>query len=143
MPETKPGPGRMLLDSCAILALLNDEEGAAAVAEHLRAAIDTNTTLLVNEINVGEVYYIVGRHRSLDHAERVLDHLETLPMEVVGNSFDDVLDAARIKAAHALSYADAFAAATAVRFGATVLTGDREFESVKDMVTVEWIGTER
>lgn len=135
----KPAARRRLLDSYAILALLNDEAGAEAVAEHLRAAIDTDAPLLVNEINLGEVYYIVARHRSMEAAERVLDHLETLPLEVVGNDLDDVLDAARIKATHALSYADAFAVATAVRFEATVLTGDRKFTTVQELVTVEWI----
>ena len=135
MPETK----RRLLDSWAILAFLNDEDGAAEVAEHLRTAIETEAPLLVNEINVGEVYYIVARHRSIDAAERVLDHLETLPLELVPNAFDDVLDAARIKAVHPLSYADAFVVATAVRFGATVVTGDREFEAVSELVPVEWL----
>ena len=134
-----PEPRRRLLDSYAMLALLNDEAGAEAVADHLRTAIATGDSLLVNEINVGEVYYIVGKHRSMDAAERVLDHLETLPLEVVGNSFDDVLDAARIKAGHTLSYADAFAVATAVRFDATVVTGDREFEAVEELITVEWL----
>lgn len=135
MPEAR----RRLLDSYAILALLNDEDGADAVADHLRTAIETGAPLLINEINVGEVYYIVGKHRSIDEAERVLDHLETLPLEVVGNTYDDVLDAARIKAAHPLSYADAFAVATAARFDAVVVTGDREFETVEGLVSVEWI----
>lgn len=135
MPEAR----RRLLDSYAILALLNDEDGADAVADHLRAAIETGAPLLINEINVGEVYYIVAKHRSIDDAERVLDHLETLPLEVVGNTYDDVLDAARIKATHPLSYADAFAVATAARFDAVVVTGDREFETVEELVTVEWI----
>lgn len=135
----KPAATRRLLDSYAILALLNDEAGAAAVAEHLRAAIETNALLLVNEVNVGEVYYIVARHRSMADAERVLDHLEALPVEIVGNAFDDVLDAARIKATHALSYADAFAVATALRYDATVVTGDREFATVEGLIAVEWI----
>ncbi|NNF11910.1 MAG: type II toxin-antitoxin system VapC family toxin [Gemmatimonadetes bacterium] len=132
-------PPRRLLDSYAILVLLADEEGAARVADLLREAIETDVPLLVNEINVGEVYYIVARHRSLDDAERALDHLESLPVEVVGNTLDDVLDAARVKAKHPLSYADAFAVATAARFDATVVTGDREFEAVETIVDVEWI----
>jgi predicted nucleic acid-binding protein len=134
-----PGARRRLLDSWAILALLNDEGGAAAVADHLRAAIELGEALLVNEINVGEVYYIVGKHRSIAAAERVLDHLDTLPLEIVGNTYDDVLDAARLKAVHPLSYADACAVATAVRFEAIVVTGDREFETVQELVDVEWL----
>ena len=134
-----PAPPRKLLDSYAILALLADEDGAERVAELLRHAIETDVPLLINEINVGEVYYIVGRHRSLTDAERALDHMRTLPLEVVANGFEDVLDAARVKATHAISYADAFAVATAARFGAGVVTGDREFEAVEELVEVEWI----
>ena len=128
-----------MLDSYAILALLNDERGAAEVAELLRSAMERGQTLYINEINVGEVYYIVAKHRSLGAAERVLDHLTTLPLEFVPNSYDDVLDAARVKAAHPLSYADAFAVSTARRLGAVLVTGDPEFTSVKDSVEVHWI----
>ncbi len=132
-------PPRTLLDSYAILAFLADEDGAATVADLLSEAVRTGAPLLVNEINVGEVYYVVACHRSMADADRVLDHLETLPLEVVGNAFDDVLEAARIKARFPLSYADAFAVATAVRFGATVVTGDGAFRAVEDLVGVMWL----
>jgi uncharacterized protein len=129
----------MVLDSYAILTLLNDEPGAAAVADLMRSAIDGEAALFLNEINVGEVYYIVARHRSAAAADRVLDHLETLPLERVSNDYAAVLDAARVKARHRLSYADAFVVATAARLRATVVTGDREFASVEEMVDVRWI----
>lgn len=132
-------PRRRLLDSYAILALLGGEDGAETVAELLRSAQRDALPLLMNDINVGEVYYIVAKERSPEAAERVLDHLETLPLEVVGNTLDEVLEAARIKAAHPLSYADAFAVATAIRFDATLVTGDRELEAVTERVQVEWI----
>jgi predicted nucleic acid-binding protein len=135
MPETP----RNLLDSYAILALLNDESGAEAVADLLRQAIQRDRNLFVNEINVGEVYYIVAKHRSIDDAERVLHYLETLPLEIVSNEYEHVLDAARVKASYALSYADAFAVATAVRLQATVVTGDAEFACVEELVEIRWI----
>ena len=83
MPEKQ----RSLLDSYAILALLNDEPGAQVVADLLRAGVRNEDLLLVNEINVGEVYYIVAKHRSLSEAERVLRYLETLPLEIVSNGY--------------------------------------------------------
>jgi predicted nucleic acid-binding protein len=49
-----------------------------------------------------------------------------------------VLDAAHIKATPRLSYADAFAAAAALRERAVVLTSDPEFESIETLMTVEW-----
>ena len=50
------------------------------------------------------------------------------------------LQTARVKAGHAVSYADALAVALAQKQGAAVVTGDREFEQVEDLVPVRWIG---
>ena len=88
---------------------------------------------------MGEVYYIVAKHRSEDAAEQVLLHLDRLPLELVSNDFDAVMEAARMKARFPLSYADAFALATAVRFRARLVTGDPEFEAAEDLVEVEWL----
>ena len=134
-----PGKQRRVLDSYAILALLQDESGAEEVADLLASALRAGQPLYINEINVGEVYCLVARHRSPDDGERVLDHLRALPLEFVANAWPDVLDAARIKAAHALSYADAFAVATARRLGAVLVTGDPEFRSVAEEIEVHWL----
>ena len=138
MPS-KPAKQRSLLDSYAILALLNDEPGAQVVADLLRTAARDKDLLLVNEINVGEVYYIVAKHRSLNEAERVLLYLETLPLEIVSNGYGEVIDVARVKARFPLSYADAFVVATAIRFGVPVVTGDPEFVAVEDTVDIVWL----
>ena len=138
MPS-KPEKQRSLLDSYAILTLLNDEPGAQVVADLLRAGARDEDPLLVNEINVGEVFYIVAKYRSLGEAEHVLRHLETLPLEVVSNGYAEVIDAARVKARFPLSYADAFAVATAIRLGACVVTGDREFAAAEDAVDIVWL----
>ena len=138
MPS-KPEKQRSLLDSYAILALLNDEPGAQVVADLLRACARDDDLVLMNEINVGEVYYIVAKHRSLSEAERILRYLETLPLEIVSNGYAEVIDAARVKARFPLSYADAFAVATAIRLGGCVVTGDPEFAAVEDTVDIVWL----
>lgn len=65
--------------------------------------------------------------------------LPGLPILSVANDFDLVLAAARIKARHPLSFADCFAVALAQREQAWVVTGDPEFKSVTQMVTIEWL----
>ena len=52
----------------------------------------------MNEINVGEVFYIIAKTRSLERAEDFLHRLETLLITPVSNTFTDVLEAARVKA---------------------------------------------
>jgi ribonuclease VapC len=130
---------RWLLDSFALLAFLNGERGFEKVKSLLRAAEAAAEPLLMNEINIGEVYYITAKARSLEHAEEVLRRLEALPIRAVSNAFDDVLEAARIKARTTVAYADAFAVATAVRANAVLVTGDPEFRSVTHLVKIEWL----
>jgi len=47
--------------------------------------------------------------------------------------------AAEIKAQYAISYADCFAAATAEKLSASIITGDPEFKKVESLVSVDWI----
>lgn len=76
-------------------------------------------------INVGEVFYVVRRAHGEDAAAETIRDLRTVVAAALPSP-ELVLDAARIKADHRLSYADAFAAATAIANDAVLLTGDPE-----------------
>lgn len=122
-----------------MLAFLNKEKGFEKVRELMRAAQLSSEPLLMNEINIGEVYYMTAKQRSQELAEEFLRRLETLPIQPISNSFADVLQAAKMKARFPISYADAFAVATASRMHATVVTGDPEFRQVEHLVTTDWV----
>jgi ribonuclease VapC len=62
-----------------------------------------------------------------------------LPIRVLTNSFEDVVSSARLKAQYPLSFADCFAASTARRENAIIMTGDPEFENLEHMVEIEWL----
>jgi PIN domain nuclease of toxin-antitoxin system len=129
-----------LLDSFALLAYLNDEAGGGEVQEVLALAKAHKCRAVMSLINLGEVLYITERTRGLPAAQAVQALVETFPLELLEASRDLILDAAHIKAHHALSYADAFAVASAVREDACILTGDPEYQTVKDLIQIEWIG---
>jgi ribonuclease VapC len=134
-----PAKRRNLLDSFALLAFLNREHGFEKVKALLRAAAASAEPVLMNEINIGEVYYVTAKARSVHQAEEFLQRLETLPIEPVSNSFAEVMEAARIKARFPISYADAFAAATAIRMNAVLVTGDPELRAVAEIVSIDWL----
>ncbi|MEW6622349.1 MAG: PIN domain-containing protein [Bacillota bacterium] len=46
-----------VLDACALLALINNEQGADRVEAVLREALNGNFEVYMNKINVYEVYY--------------------------------------------------------------------------------------
>ena len=131
---------KRLLDSFALLAYLNQEDGFEKVRRVLADAQKSGLPVLMNEMNVGETYYIVHRKRGPDQADYFLGPiLAGLPISVISNNFDAVISAAKIKARYALSFADCFAVATAQRENAVILTGDPEFKNVDKMVGIEWL----
>ena len=99
-------------------------EGTQPTASRVQDAIDSGHAVM-SWINLGEVAYVVSRAFGADAMERTVRDLESA-VRVVLPDRALVLDAAAIKAEHAMSYADAYAAATAVRFGAELWTGDPE-----------------
>jgi predicted nucleic acid-binding protein len=133
---------KRLLDSYALLAYLNKEAGFEKVRNVLADAQKTNHPVLMNELNVGETYNILYRKRGQEQAEYFLDTvLAGLPIYMASNDFNAVVSASKIKARHALSFADCIAVATAQRENAVILTGDPEFKNVEKFVKIDWLAT--
>jgi ribonuclease VapC len=131
---------KRLLDSYALLAYLNKEAGFEMVRNILNMAQDSGHFILMNEINVGETYYILFRERGSEKSEYFLDTiLKSLPIALVPNNFQNVIEAARIKAEYPLSFADCFAVASARREEARLITGDPEFNKVEHLIDIDWI----
>ncbi|MBI5233388.1 MAG: type II toxin-antitoxin system VapC family toxin [Deltaproteobacteria bacterium] len=129
---------KRLIDSYAMMAYLKKENGYKKVVELL--SVPKDGFLIMNEINVGESYYIIARERGAKEADYFVGTiLPTLPIRLISNSFDDIIEASKIKASHPMSYADCFAVATAMREKASIVTGDPEFKRVKNLVEVEWL----
>lgn len=126
------------LDSWAMLAYLQGEEPAASrVREAIEGAQAGTVRLFISIINLGEVYYRVGKIRNVKEAESVLADLQLLPMEILSAEDDAVLAAARLKMNYAISYADAFAAVIAIQKDAVLLTGDPELLGMKRIIRIE------
>ena len=90
--------------------------------------------------NLGEILYITERRGSLTKTQDALAILRQLPVEILPAADEQaVLSATHIKANFTLSYADAFVVAAAQKEGAVVITNDPEFQSVKELITIEWL----
>ncbi len=130
---------KRLLDSFAILAYLKKENNYQKVVKVL-SSHPGGGSVIMNEINVGECYYIIARERGCEEADYFINTVLTnLPVEVRPNSLKHIIEASRIKAKYPLSYADCFAVATAMREKAVILTGDPEFKKVKHLVDIMWL----
>ncbi|MHB8844011.1 MAG: PIN domain-containing protein [Nitrospirota bacterium] len=130
-----------VLDSYALLAHFEDEAGGVQVEKIPKAAQAGKTKLFLSVVNFGEVYYTAFRERGRENADDVKSVMEQLPITLVPADRDHALEAAKLKGAHAVAYADCFAAALGMRKKARVVTGDPEFRKFGELVAVEWIGS--
>ena len=128
-----------VLDSYALLAYFNSEEGDDVVKELLNTALDGEVTLYLSLINLGEIYYLIRRRRGMEKAQETLETLRSLPVSLCNISEARVLAAAELKAEYPISYADAFAAALVQELGATLVTGDPEFKKLEPVFTISWL----
>lgn len=128
---------KRVLDSYALLAYLKKEDKYERIKGLLSSK---DTVLLMNEINLGECFYILARERSIDRAEYfIYTVLPNLPITKISNTFPDIIEAAKIKAKHPLSYADCFAIQTSLKENAPIITGDPEFKKADRLVKIEWL----
>ncbi len=130
---------KRVLDSYAILAFLKQEPHFETVKNLLRNSTKSLGTLLMNQINAGEVYYQIAKQDLTEDMGRFWNQFLQLPILFVANDFDLVLEAAKLKARFPIAYADAFAVATALKEDASVVTGDPDFRHVESLVRIDWL----
>lgn len=110
--------------------------------EILDEADNRKGRLLVNIVNLGEVFYLSAKTRDLAYGERVLEGLRSR-FTIMSPSDDLVISAAKLKSRYAISYAGAFAASTAIIRELPLVTGDPELRALatqEKKLRLEWIG---
>lgn len=128
-----------LLDSFAVLAWLQNENGAQFVEDLLYRARDNKVEVILNIINLGEIYYHCSRVTDIKSANNIIDTIKLLPLKILPCPNDLVFEAAGLKAQYPIAYADAFALATAIREKAYIITGDPEFRLVEHLAEIHWL----
>jgi uncharacterized protein len=131
---------KYVVDSYSILTYLQKGPGWQEMGLLLRKWRSTRFEAKLNWINWGEIYYITWKYFGKEKAQEVRDLLIALPLEVEPVDFELIALAAELKAGHNISYADAFCAATAIRYNAILVTGDPKFKSLEDKIDIRWLG---
>lgn len=131
----------LVLDSCALIALLRREPGGELVDSLLS---DKGNTCIAHAVNLCEVYYDLVRLAGESRAKEVINRLIMAGVFVREDMDTDFWqDAGNLKAAHTrISLADCICITLANRLGVEVWTCDRhEFDPVaqKKLCRVKFI----
>lgn len=118
-----------VLDACALIAYLRDEEGGDKLRRMLK---EPDKRFLMHAVNVGEVYYDSLRVSGQEKAQELFDDLARLPINVIWMIDAPVLKlVGKYKTSYRMSYADTFVLALAEKEAATVISTDHhEFDQV-------------
>ena len=134
---------KAVLDSWALLALLQGEAPGRKVKYLIDRASRGEIELLMCEVNFGEVVYILKRRHAVDDLNKWLPYIEALPIRFVPADRELVLAASELKAKYPIAFADCMAAALALLEDAEVVTGDPEFELLSEEVNIQWLVSQR
>jgi predicted nucleic acid-binding protein len=117
-------PDGFVIDTSAILTLIEDEKGAERVDQVLRTEQVWIPWWVLLEVN-----YITRQERGEAEADRRYALIKQLPVTILWDMDEPtLLTAARFKAGYHLSLADAIIAAFAMQIHASLLHKDPEFE---------------
>lgn len=128
-----------VLDTWAVIAYLEDEPSGEQVEELIASAHEEQIPIYMSVVNVGEVWYTFAREISEDEADASVKSLRDLRIQFENADWEITQEAARFKAQHKMSYADAFAAALAKVKKADLVTGDKEFKSLEEQIKIAWV----
>lgn len=131
MPEEIYHP--YLLDTSALFSFIEDEPGA----DKVESALKEKTTLIPWTVLM-EVYYITLQEDNIAEADRRIALIKELNVKILWNMDEThLLTAARLKAEHRISFADAIIAAFAIRKNCVLMHRDPEYESLRGFVLME------
>ena len=128
-----------IYDSFAVLKLFQKEANYQRVARLLEEELRSGAQPLLQIINFGEIIYRTKRDFGGEAKLLAIRNVIALGFRIIPADDSLVYAAAELKGSYAISYADAFLLATALREKATIVTGDPEFKKVEALCRIEWI----
>ncbi len=132
-----------VVDACALIAYLFDEEGSSLFQNLLQKAQNHKIDMFMHVANLGEVYYDIVKRNDIAIAQETYEDIKKLPIQFEDRISDQmVYKIGEVKTTFRISYADAFAAAQAVLSEAELITTDhKEFEPLEKsgIIKIKWL----
>lgn len=131
---------KFILDSYVLLCLFDKkrQKETRAVKKYFVDSENGKAALYMSKMNEGEVFYKLYKYLGSEFASGFRADVKRglFPIQVVPVNDRRVEAASEIKAGFNVSYADAFCVGLAKEMDLPVITGDPEFECVKNIIKV-------
>lgn len=128
-----------VLDANALLTLIDNKPDQIKVNSLLKEALRGDSQTLMSSVNFAEVYGLLVRRHGKDNALHGISAIKPLPIQLAEATTQRCLHAAEIKETYKLYYVDAFAAALAIEYKATLVTSDSDFKKLSQNFPIQWL----
>jgi predicted nucleic acid-binding protein len=123
---------RYILDSSALIAFFDNEDGAGIIQNLLEEALRKEAMIFCSFASYMEVFYITYQKGGKGKARDLIDLMDKLQLERIDSSKEFSLTAGELKASYKISFADSWIAATALMLDAILVHKDPEFDVLED-----------
>ena len=130
---------KFVIDACAMLAYLNNEDGSTVIEEVLQKGQRQEAKVFLTAMDLAEIYHVILKEEGREKAIKVMVLIRNLPLERVGLDESLLMMAGEIRLQHPLTLGDALVAAVAKSMKAKIITGDRDFKKLEKELDIIWI----
>lgn len=123
-----------ILDTSALLAYIEDEDGAGYVEDLLIRAERNEITIYIAFVSLTEVMYITLQEKNEDTAQTRVDLIKSLSCTIEESNENLNVTAARLKSKNRISLADAYIAALCQEQNGILVHKDPEFEKLSPAI---------
>jgi len=131
---------KFVLDSSAVLRMLDKEAGWERMAEIFESHADGSCGVCISAVQWGEIAGAIKKRGGISEQNRVMRKLDELQFEVKAVTWSEAIRAAELRVDRGISYADGFALELAMQSPEHVLvTADYDFKKAVDLVKTEFL----
>ena len=124
---------KYVFDACALIALLSKEEGYKNVEKILEESKTKNAQIIMNKINLYEVYYNICKTYNEDSAIDFLNEIKKSPIKINDEITDNIIiKAGSLKRKYKMSLADSIGLAEAIISDCSFVTADHHELDIVD-----------
>ena len=134
---------RYVLDANAVIGNLEGRAGSDKVRKIMESAAQGEAELFMSVINVGEVFAALWKRHGEVYARQAIEMLLSAPVQFIDATLPMSLEAAAIRAKYHAGTADCFAALTAMKKKASLVTADPDFKRFGDKLKILWLPSQK
>ncbi len=125
---------RYVLDTSALLAYIENEEGSEKVESLLNQALSGEIELFISIVSLIEVFYISWREQGEKIARERIKLIKNLPLKQKSLEREHVESTGKIKATNTLAFADSCIAGLAMIMEAVLAHKDPEYDQLDEEI---------